>query len=355
MPRRILLLITDLEIGGTPTVLRELATRLNDPARGVEVEVASLKDLGPVGAELAAQGIPVTALNATSPLSLPLVARRLRRLIRERGIDTVVSFLVHANVVAALAVPRAVRLIDSIQTTQPHPRWHWRAQRWAARRAERIVVPSASVADAGEARSGIPPAQFEIIPNAVDPDAFPRSPVPAAPPADYPIGFIGRLDPVKRVPDLIDAVVPIGDRVTLDIFGDGADRERIERHIKSVGAGNVALHGAIRRPQDALANLGMLVLPSEAEGFGLVLIEAMAAGVPVVATNAPGIRNVVTHGSNGLLVPVARPDELTRAITRVIDGPDLRARLIENGLRTVREKFSWSAVLPQYRELLRLP
>src|SRR4051812_46569882 len=132
MPRRILLLITDLEIGGTPTVVRELATRLRDEE--VHVEVASLKDAGPVGAQLACGGIHVTPLNARSPLSLPLAALRLRRLVADHRIDTVVSFLVHANVLAAIAVPKAVRLLQSIQTTQPFPKWHWLAQEHVAAR-----------------------------------------------------------------------------------------------------------------------------------------------------------------------------------------------------------------------------
>src|SRR5687767_14467926 len=94
---RILLLVTDLEIGGTPTVVRELALRLKDSAH---VEVASLKGSGHNGRLLASAGVPVTALGAGSALSLPLVVRRVRRLVVDREIDAVLSFLLHANVVA---------------------------------------------------------------------------------------------------------------------------------------------------------------------------------------------------------------------------------------------------------------
>jgi glycosyltransferase involved in cell wall biosynthesis len=352
LPRRILLLITDLEIGGTPTVVRELATRLHGP--DAHVEVASLKDLGPNGALLASRDVPVTALHAGRAFTLLAVARRLRRLVRSRNIDTVVSFLVHANVVASLAVPRGVRLLQSIQTTQPRPAWHWWAQRWAARRAERLIVPSTSVVDAAVQRSRVARDKLVVIPNAVDPADFVQSTVPLSSPEDYPIGFIGRLDPVKCVTDLVEAVCPIGRHVTLHIFGEGPDRTRIERWIDAVGTGAVTLRGAVRRPQEALAEIGLLVLPSEAEGFGLVLIEAMASGVPVVATNVPGIRDVVQHDVNGLLVPVGAPAALTAAIERVISDAGLRARLIENGLRTVRERYTWDRVLPAYRSALRV-
>jgi glycosyltransferase involved in cell wall biosynthesis len=349
VPRRILILITDLEIGGTPTVVRELATRLHDPPQ-VHVEVAVLKDLGPIGAFLRSRGLEVTALDARTALSLPRAVLKLRRLIQAHQIDTVFSFLVHANVVASLAKPKGVRLFQSIQTTQERPRWHWTAQTLVAGKAERIVVPSRSVAQVAAQRCSIDPERCTVIPNAIDPDAFPLSPITQAPPAIYPVGFIGRLDPVKRIPDLIDAMMPLQDRAHLDIFGDGPERQRITR--MGLRTGCFTLHGSIEDPKMALSRIGLLVLPSEAEGFGLVLIEAMAAGVPVVATDAPGIRDVVQQEINGLLVPVGKPERLSQAIARVIRDWDLRKRLIESGLRTVREKYAWSIVLPQYRRLL---
>src|SRR4051812_17014312 len=93
--RRILLLITDLEIGGTPTVVRELAVRLNAPP-AVEIDVACLKGWGPVAGQLRDAGINVTALGASRPWHLPAAVRAVRRLVLGRGIDTVFSFLIHA-------------------------------------------------------------------------------------------------------------------------------------------------------------------------------------------------------------------------------------------------------------------
>jgi glycosyltransferase involved in cell wall biosynthesis len=114
----------------------------------------------------------------------------------------------------------------------------------------------------------------------------------------------------------------------------------------------VILRGAVSRPQQALAELGALVLPSEAEGFGLVLIEAMAAGVPVIATDVPGIRDVVRHEHDGLLVPPGQPERLANAITRVVTEPGLRRRLIDAGLETVRARYTWDKIIPQYRQVL---
>jgi glycosyltransferase involved in cell wall biosynthesis len=107
----------------------------------------------------------------------------------------------------------------------------------------------------------------------------------------------------------------------------------------------------VARPQEALREMDVLVLPSRDEGFGLVLIEAMASGVPVIAGNAGGALDVVEHNINGILV--GRPETSIGAWAQKLhDDGELRTRLIEGGLRTVREKFTWDVVLPQYRRLL---
>ena len=228
MPRRILLLITDLEIGGTPTVVRELAMRLKPD---VEIQVACLKGWGPVADQLRAAGISVTAFDVQRAMQLRAAVRRLRELVRDRGIDTVFSFLVHANVVAAAASKRlpGVRFLQSIQTVQPHPRWHWLAQRWAARRAERIVVPSSAIATFAGRRSGIAAGKFVVIPNAVDPAAFPRVEVFREPVIRA--GYLGRLDPAKSPELLLAALRAAGmeEKAELHYFGDGPERARWRR------------------------------------------------------------------------------------------------------------------------------
>jgi len=81
----------------------------------------------------------------------------------------------------------------------------------------------------------------------------------------------------------------------------------------------------------------------------------MAAGVPVVATDVPGIRDVVGNEINGLLVPVGSPGELARAIERVLNDQPLRCRLVAAGFEDVQTRFNWSLVLPRYRAVLDLP
>jgi glycosyltransferase involved in cell wall biosynthesis len=387
--RRILLLITDLEIGGTPTVVRELAVRLNRVAN-VHVEVACLAKWGPVADQLTHAGVAVTALDARGANDLTAIGR-LIELIHHREFDTVFSFLIHANVAAAMAslVCRRVRFIQSIQTTQPYPRWHWVLQRRIQKRAEKIVVPSESTADVAHEWANIPREKIVVIHNAVEISEFEElranepaelrsaanygkekdapSPYLAAErrsagspsasastsTAAFPIGFIGRLDPIKSIPDLLEATLLLGGSVHLHIFGDGRERAHIESEIHRLGIDrSVTLHGTIARPQEALAQIGLLVLPSKAEGFGLVLIEAMAAGVPIVATDVAGIRNVVKNNETALLVPHGQPREMALAIDRLVRDRALRERLVNRAVHHVREHFSWDAILPKYRELL---
>lgn len=355
--RRILLLVTDLEIGGTPVVVRELALRLNAPPRTI-INVACLACRGPVADQIESAGVRVTPLNSSSWLDVGVIAR-LARLIQAQGCDTILSFLVHANATAAAVAPffPTVRFLQSIQTTQPTPRWHWFVQSLVTPVAERVVVPSPSVARVAENWADVPTSKLRVIANAIDPHEFAvewriagadnQGPVP--------IGFIGRLDPVKRIPDLLQAVCLLGDRVHLHVFGEGRERPNLERLVGKLQLeGRVSLHGAVARPQDALRWIKLLVLPSVAEGFGMVLIEAMAAGVPVVATKVPGIRDVVVDGQTGILVPPQSPAALAQAIGRVIGDIKLRAQLVAAGRRDVIRRFSWDTVLPQYRALLGL-
>ena len=371
---RILLLITDLEIGGTPTVVRELATRLSRARADVHVEVACLAHWGPVATQLRDAGVTVHAFGARSPFEIINVVKKLSRLVRERHCDTVFSFLIHANTVAAFAsrlgTGGGVRFIQSIQTTQPRPRWHWWLQRLVHHAAERVVVPSPSAATVAHERADVPREKIVVIPNAIAPADFGGMGVsPVRGPlegqmsaaniagrdahATFHVGFVGRLDPVKRIPDLLAAIAALDERFKLHVFGEGAERE----HIKSVTdrygiTRRVKLHGAVAKPRAALEQIDLLVLPSQAEGFGLVLIEAMASGVPVVATDVAGICDVVRDGETGLLVPVATPPALARAIRRIADDDALRRTLVEHALADVRQRFTWDVVLPQYEALL---
>ena len=346
----LLLLSTDLQRGGTPTVVRNLAVQLS--RLGVNVEVACLDGPGETGAEITAAAVPVHTLNARSPRDINAVWR-LRELVRHRRYSRVFSLLLHANAAAAMVkgfVPPGTQWFQSVQTTQPNPAWHWAVQRLIAPAAAGIIVPSPSVAAALAARCDLDPSAITVIPNGVDFEAL-----SGLPRTGGCVGFVGRLDPVKRIGDLIAAAPLLGGR-PVRIWGDGPERGRLESLALAARArgSDVHLLGPIASPAEALPLCDVLVLPSLAEGFGLVLIEAMAAGVPVVATRAPGIVDVVRHGENGLLFDVGDIAGLAAAVRRLSDDSVLRQTLTADARREVRLAYDWAAIARRYIRALSL-
>lgn len=349
-PPKLLILTTDLRIGGTPTVVRELSLRLR--ARGHDVEVACLSGLHETGEAIRSAGVPVHALGAGSVRDLG-VALRLRHLIQSRCYSRVFSLLVHANTAAALACRNldGVRLYQSIQTTQPRPAWHWPVQRYAALSARRVIVPSASVADVARDRSGVPDEKLVVIPNAIEASRF--SDVTPGDGVRGRLVFLGRLDPVKRLPDLLDALRLLPPHITLDVYGDGPERAAWQRLAAPLGP-RVTFHGSAPATR-ALEHADLLVLPSEAEGFGLVVIEAFAARVPVVCSDAPGLRDVARDGRNALTFPVGDVAALARAILTGLTERTLRRFLAANALTHARTLYAWEPVLDSYERALDLP
>lgn len=352
--RRLLFAITDLELGGTPTVVKELAIRLSQYA---SIEVTCLKPAGPVGDELTSRGVPVHSLGVQRVSELRFAIRKMMELVNGGQFDTLFSFLVHANFVASrvrTAIP-TLRCFQSIQTTQPRPRWHWWLQSQIHRAAERIVVPSESVANRAVERSGVPRERIVVISNAVDAERFAAVDRVEARDGLFRVGFVGRLDPVKNVPDLITALCSLPRHVRPEIFGDGAMRPTLSALIARTGLQDrVTLHGATTDPRPAYAQMDVLVLPSSAEGFGVVLIEAMASRVPVIGTDVDGIRDVISAEQNGLLVPPNRPEAIARAIERIMNEPALRNSLVARAQHEVERRFSWEPVIAQYRQVLGL-
>jgi glycosyltransferase involved in cell wall biosynthesis len=186
------------------------------------------------------------------------------------------------------------------------------------------------------------------------------SPCEATLPLTTDLLFLGRLDPIKRIPDLIAALRLLTPcpyprpPFSLHICGEGPDLPRLQQLRQANPDLDIHLHAFSLTPHQALAQADILILPSQAEGFGLVLIEAMAAGVPVIASDAPGIRDVVSHDTTGLLYPTGDTQALANAIQRLTQDPQLRARLTTAARAKVESTYAWNRVLPMYEDALRL-
>ena len=288
----------------------------------------------------------------------------IRRLARRRRYDVV---HVHWPVPHALFgwIARrssGARLVSSwygvelrwVQSSLPWLRWF---VRWALRISDAVVAISSYTA--GQiARFARTPVR--VIPYTL---GFPPTATKRVPAADgtLRILFVGRLVERKGVTHLVEAVGRLAPdlRARLSVVGDGPERVSLEAQIARDGLGDrVTLRGRVSEVElrDAYAAADVLVLPSildargDTEGLGVVLLEAMSYGVPVIGSDLGGITDIVRSGETGLLVPPADPAALAAALERLARGPALAARLGEAGRKHVAAAFGWPAIMAQWEE-----
>jgi len=168
-------------------------------------------------------------------------------------------------------------------------------------------------------------------------------------PGDFVILTLTRLVARKGVDDLIRALAILPPEIKLLVVGDGPDRSRLEGLAAEAGLrGRVVFTGYVDRTRPFYQAADVFALASreeeggDVEGFGIVLLEAQALGLPVIGTSSGGIPEAFLDGFTGLLVPPGRPEELARAIDRLAKKEDLRAALGGAGPELVRRAFSWS-------------
>jgi glycosyltransferase involved in cell wall biosynthesis len=218
-----------------------------------------------------------------------------------------------------------------------------RVERHVLRRADAVVVLTDRTAAVLRA-DGVAADRLATIPSGFDPVLFagvrPGMPAGSGRPR---IGYVGRLAPQKRADLLVQAFDLMREEADLVVVGDGPDGDLVRRlAAQSPRAGRITVRGFVEHGAvpDVLASLDVLVLPSVYEEMGSVLVEAMAAGLPVVASDVGGIPEVVRDGETGLLVPPGDAVALATALDRLMADPDLRARLA-TGARANADGYAW--------------
>jgi len=355
---KLLLVIPTLDEGGAEKQLALLATGL--PKTQFDVQVCALTRLGPWSEPLRRAGIPLHAIDKKWKYD-PFAYRRLGRLIKRLRPDIVHTWLFAANAYGRLAAARAgaPHIVGGERCQDRWKGWFEGAiDRWLAKKSQRIVVNDPGVAEFYAGR-GIATDKLVVIPNAVPPhdptDRCSREELLAElglPPHVRLIGVVGRLWPQKRLKDVIwasDLLKTVRQDTHTLIVGDGPHRWRLERfrrqceiedHVHFLGH-----RGDVPR---LLEHLDCLWLASGYEGQSNAVLEAMAAGVPVVATDIAGNRSLVVHGETGYLVPVGDRAAFAKMTNPLLDDPDLRQRLGAAARRRAAAHFSVEAMVSRY-------
>ncbi len=362
-PIRLALVITELEPGGAERCLVELAARL-DRSRFLPV-VYSLAP-PPAGekallvARLDAAGIPVQFLGLTRSWQFLQGVRRLRDLLREQRAEVVQTFLFHANVVGAraarkLAIPHAT----GFRVADPR-RWRLAIERWETSAAARHVCVSHSVADFYRQR-GFAAGKLVVIPNGVNVHCW-RDAQPldltalGVPPGRRVMIFVGRLDQQKGLLPFFQVLPPVLEELPdydLLVVGDGPQRAALAQLAKQLGiAERVHFAGWRCDVPNLLAAANVLVLPSRWEGMPNVVLEAMAAGKPVVATRAQGVVELLGPAADEQTAAVDSADEFCDKLLSILRRAELQQALGARNQERAIQQFSIELCASQYGQLL---
>lgn len=332
-----------LAVGGTEAQLAELAIRLRQ--RGWDTDVTCLRATGPLRAKLDAAEIRAwTCGRGSGGISgWAATVLALARAIRRRRAALVHAFDFYSNMVAVPAARMARVPVIASQRDLGNLRSRSRQRMHEAvlARATRVLVNSPAVA--ATLRHAVPSSKLVVVPNGVDLDRFARPSADRGTAERVRFGTLANLRPEKGVADVVTAMGMVRERydnVRLAVHGSGPLHDEIERLVARLGLADIVeLRGAAARPEVVLRELDVFVLASVSEACPNAVLEAMATGLPVVATRVGGIPFLVEDEVEGLLVPPRDPAGLAKALVRLVESPDRRATLGANARRRAEADF----------------
>ncbi|MFM7140624.1 MAG: glycosyltransferase [Alphaproteobacteria bacterium] len=296
-----------------------------------------------------ATGVPCVRLPHDAKIS-PGAISGLRRVVREHGVDVLHTHEFKSDVFGWLAT----RGLPVSLVSTPHG--------WSSGEGLRIAAyevvdraflrgfdglyPLSLSLEADLLARGYPRERVHLVENAVDDEPFEdcwRAREAAGFPASGRVVFVGRVLEPKGVMELADAAARLRDLpdFRLVIAGRGAAEEALRARVAALGiADRVEFAGYVEDVPGLLRDADAIVLPSHSEGLPRVLMEAAAAGVAIVGTDIPGIRDLVANGESGLLVPVRDPEALADAIRRVSSDAGLRTGLLRRARARLLERHT---------------
>lgn len=327
---------------------------------GQRVSVACLERPGELAGEIERAGAKVYCVNKRPGIRLGTVGR-LRKLFEEIRPD-----VVHTHQIGALfyAGPAARRAGVPVVVHTEHGK-HYDGRRktcwlgwWAARYAQRYFCVSADIAAAVSSRRIAPAFKIEVVPNGIDTARYAQSSNACASrealgiPSDASVvGTVGRLAEVKRQDVLLRAFARLHSGCHLVLVGDGPMRSELERLAAELGIrGRVHFAGYQSAPERFFHVMNVFALTSRSEGMPLAVLEAWAAGLPVVASRVGGIPELVAEGINGLMFEAGDEASLAIHLNQLLSHPEQALALGASGRHTVRSRFDVSVMAQRYQE-----
>jgi len=324
--------------------------------------VCCLESPGPLAEEIEAMGIPLFALGKRPGVDFGAIWR-LSRLLREQQVDIVHMHnrAVYFQGVLGAKLARTPVLIYTKHgrnyARQRHRRW---MNAWCNRQVDMIVAVSEDVRKVLLEIEKMPPDRVVTIVNGIDICKYAAARMGrdelraemGLPPGEKVMGIVARLSPEKDHDNLLQAFAQVwraDGNITLLIVGDGKLRDHLESLARQLGVSDkTRFLGSRSDVARLLGVFDVFVLSSITEGTSLTILEAMAAGLPVVATDVGGNSALVADGETGFLVSPRNPDALAWAILKVLSDPGLAQAMGEAGQRRAEAEFGREAMARRY-------
>jgi glycosyltransferase involved in cell wall biosynthesis len=313
------------------------------------------------------QGVACFSCDARQRIEYPLGLLRLARFLRRERIDMLHTHLFEPSVIGLQAgvlarTPwRVMTRHYSDYHTRINKKWHVRLDQLCTRLCHRVIAVSQHTADHIISEEGAPPDKIRVVLNGIDfdrvklsgPDARARVRRQFAADDAYVLLIVARLHPEKGYEYLFGALPEIrrraDRRVLLLVAGQGPFRHAFEQQVRSLGCESDARFLGFRQDvPDLMTAADLVVLPSVAEAFGLVLTEALYLGTPVMATRVGGIPEIVNDGVDGVLVPPTDSQALANAIVELLHDPERRQKMAGAGREKVINKFRFEDMVRAY-------
>ncbi len=237
---------------------------------------------------------------------------------------------------------------------------------WATYEADKVIVCSQSMKNEICGHFNLPGDKVDVIPNAIDPTQYQTSADRGRVRQRYGVGWgekmilcVGRLVPQKGIEYFIRAIPSIASRypeAKYIIVGEGWSRDFLEAEARSTGyRRKIRFTGFVPDKEviDLMTSADVLVVPSIYEPFGIVALEGMATGVPVVASQVGGLSEVIEHDRTGIFVYPRSPDSIAWGVDRILSDPDHARWLSENAKDKLHKAYSWEAVAMKTVEVYR--